>query len=176
MSASPKKLVYGIFNDDEVVLNAIGSLRKKGLKVKDVISPFPIHGLDNELGLDRTRISICAFLYGMTGMSLALLMIWYMNIFDWPMDIGGKPSYAFYKNLPAFIPVTFESTVLCAAHGMVITFLLRSKLLPGVEPNVIHPRMADDHFVMAIQIKDDSEIANVEAQLKSAGAVEFINK
>jgi hypothetical protein len=120
MSASPKKFVYGIFNDDEVVLNAIGSLRKKGLKVKDVISPFPIHGLDHELGLDRTRISICAFLYGMTGMSLALLMIYYMNIFDWPMDIGGKPSYAFYKNLPAFIPVTFESTVLCAAHGMVL--------------------------------------------------------
>lgn len=174
MSASTKKFVYGIFNDDAVVMNAIGPLRKKGLKVKDVISPFPIHGLDAELGLERTRISICAFLYGMTGMSLALLMIYYMNIFDWSMDIGGKPSYAFYKNLPAFIPVTFESTVLCAAHGMVITFFLRSKLLPGVEPHVIHPRMADDHFVMAIQIKDDAEIANVEAQLKLAGAVEFI--
>jgi hypothetical protein len=64
----------------------------------------------------------------MTGCKLGFIDdVWYMNIFDWPMDIGGKPSFAFYKNLPAFIPVTFESTVLCAAHGMVITFLLRSK-------------------------------------------------
>ncbi len=172
MSAKDKKFVYGIFNDDEKVMNAIAPLRKQGLKVKDVISPFPIHGLDNALGLDRTRISITCFLYGMTGCALAVLMMWYMNIFDWPMDIGGKPSFALYKNLPAFIPVTFESTVLCAAHGMVITFLLRSKLLPGVEPHVIHPRMADDHFVMAVQVADDTNIADVESKLKAAGAIE----
>lgn len=172
MSAHNNKFVYGIFNDDDVVMNAIPALRKKGLRVKDVISPFPIHGLDHVLGLARTRISITCFLYGMTGCSLALLMTFYMNIFDWPMDIGGKPSFAFYKNLPAFIPVTFESTVLCAAHGMVITFLLRSKLLPGVEPNVIHPRMSDDHFVMAVQINEDSEVAEVENQLRAAGAIE----
>jgi hypothetical protein len=173
MSTTAKKFVYGIFNDDEVVMNAVTSLRGKGLRVKDVISPFPIHGLDHALGLKRTRISITCFIYGMTGCSLALLMMYYMNIWDWPMDIGGKPSFAMYKNLPAFIPVTFESTVLCAAHGMVITFLLRSKLLPGVEPHVIHPRMADDHFVMAVQLKDDSETSNVEAQLKAAGAIEI---
>ncbi len=172
MSAKNKKFVYGIFDDDQVVLNAIPALKSKGLKVKDVISPFPIHGLDEVLGLERTRISIACFLFGMTGCGLALLMTSYMNIFDWPMDIGGKPSFAFYKNLPAFIPVTFESTVLCAAHGMVITFLLRSKLLPGVEPHVIHPRMSDDQFVMAVQINDDSEIANVESQLRAAGAIE----
>jgi hypothetical protein len=172
MSAHNNKFVYGIFNDDDVVMNAIPALRKKGLRVKDVISPVPIHGLDHVLGLARTRISITCFLYGMTGCSLALLMTFYMNIFDWPMDIGGKPSFAFYKNLPAFIPVTFESTVLCAAHGMVITFLLRSKLLPGVEPHVIHPRMSDDHFVMAVQINEDSEAAEVENQLRAAGAIE----
>src|SRR6187399_2793536 len=116
MSAA-KRNVYGIFNDDEVVLHAIPELRAKGLKVKDVISPFPIHGMDEALGLKRTRISICCFIYGITGCCLAMTMIWYMNIFDWPMDIGGKPSFAFYKNLPAYIPVIFESTVLCAAHG-----------------------------------------------------------
>ncbi len=171
MSAASKKLVYGIFQDDDVVLQAIATLKKKGLNVKDVFSPFPIHGMDEALGLKRTRIAICCFIYGIIGCSLALLMVYYMNILDWPMDIGGKPSFAFYKNLPAFIPVTFETTVLCAAHGMVITFYLRSKLLPGVEPHVIHPRMSDDHFVMAVQVNTDAEIANVEAQLMSAGAV-----
>ena len=62
---------------------------------------------------------------------------------------------------------------MCAAHGMVITFLLRSKILPGVEPHVIHPRMSDDHFVMVIQLKEGSDISNVESLVKAAGAVEF---
>jgi hypothetical protein len=167
-----KKRIYGIFNDEDVLMKGIKTLKEHGIAVKDVISPYPIHGLDSAIGLNRTRISICCFLYGITGTCLALLMMWYMNIFDWPMDIGGKPSFALYKNLPAFIPVTFESTVLCAAHGMVITFYLRSKLLPGVEPYVIHPRQADDHFVMTVEA-DESKAATIETMLKQSGAVEI---
>lgn len=165
------KIAYGIFDDDDVVMHAIPKLQEKKFKVTDVISPFPIHGLDHALGLKRTRISMCAFLYGCTGTSLALLMMWYMNIWDWPMDIGGKPSFALYKNLPAFIPVTFESTVLCAAHGMAITFFLRSKLLPGVEPLVIDERMSDDRFVMSIEVKNDSEKEAAHSAMKAAGAI-----
>jgi Protein of unknown function (DUF3341) len=170
MSAE-KKFMYGIFNDDDIVLNAVTTLRHQGLKVKDVISPFPIHGMDHALGLKRTRISICCFLFGMTGCGLAMLMIWYMNIFDWPMDIGGKPSFAFYKNLPAFIPIIFESTVLCAAHGMVITFYLRSKLLPGVEPVMYHHLQSDDHFVMAVQVKENQSEQEIKTLLMKAGAI-----
>ncbi|MBL0340295.1 MAG: DUF3341 domain-containing protein [Bacteroidetes bacterium] len=161
---------YAVFEDDDVVLSAIPKLKERKFKVTDVISPFPIHGLDHVLGLKRTRISVCAFMYGATGTSLALLMMWYMNIFDWPMDIGGKPSFALYKNLLAFIPVTFEATVLCAAHGMVITFFLRSKLLPGVEPHVIDDRMSDDRFVMVINVKNDSEKAAAHAAMMEVGA------
>jgi hypothetical protein len=165
------KMAYGVFDDDDVVLHAIPKLREQKFNVVDVISPFPIHGIDNVLGLKRTRISMCAFLYGVTGTSLALLMMWYMNIWDWPMDIGGKPSFALYKNIPAFIPVTFEVTVLCAAHGMAITFFLRSKLLPGVEPHVIDQRMADDRFVMSIAVRNDSEKAAALTAMKNAGAM-----
>ena len=106
-----KKNIYGIFNDEDVLMKAIKSLKEKGIKVADVISPYPVHGMDDAIGLNRTRISICCFLYGATGCCLAILMMWYMNIFDWPMDIGGKPSFDLYKNIPAFIPITFESTV-----------------------------------------------------------------
>ena len=166
------KLIYGIFEDEDVLMKAIASIRKKGHKIADVISPYPIHGLDRAIGLKRTRISICCFLYGATGTSLALLMMWYMNIFDWPMDIGGKPSFALYKNLPAFIPVTFESTVLCAAHGMVITFLLRSKILPGVEPKIIDVRQSDDRMVMALLVKENQNASDFRAMLMSEGAVE----
>ena len=167
-----KNYIYGIFNDDEQVLKAIPMMRSNGMNVKDVVSPFPIHGLDEALGLKRTRISICCFIYGITGCCLAMLMIWYMNIFDWPMDIGGKPSFAFYKNLPAYVPVIFESTVLCAAHGMVITFYLRSKLLPGVEPHVIDVRQADDHFVMSVLLKEGQSTEEVKRMFMHAGAVE----
>lgn len=166
------KLIYGIFEDEDVLMKAIGSIRQKGHKIIDVISPYPIHGLDNAIGLKRTRIAICCFLYGATGTALAILMIWYMNIFDWPMDIGGKPSFALYKNLPAFIPIIFESTVLCAAHGMVITFLLRSKILPGVEPKIIDVRQSDDRMVLALQVNSNQSAADFRSMLLSEGAVE----
>jgi len=166
------KLVYGIFNDEHKLMHAIGVLKQKGHHIADVISPYPIHDLDDAIGLKRTRISICCFLYGATGTSLALLMMWYMNIFDWPMDIGGKPSFALYKNLPAFIPVLFESTVLCAAHGMVITFFLRSKILPGVEPRIIDPRQSDDHMVLAVDVKSNVNVAELKKLIMAEGAVE----
>ncbi len=167
-----KKLVHGIFDEEDTMMQALTSLKQAGIKVKDVISPYPVHGMDDALGLNRTRISICCFLYGITGTCLAVLMMWYMNIFDWPMDIGGKPSFNLYKNFPAFVPVTFESTVLCAAHGMVITFYLRSKLIPGVEPTVYHPRQADDYFVMTVEAGDEAGAKAAEKALGKAGAVE----
>jgi hypothetical protein len=150
----------------------IAPLRSKGVKIKDVISPFPIHGLDHALGLRRSRISICSFLYGMTGCGLAILMTWYMMISDWPMDIGGKPNFAFYKNLPAFVPVIFESTIFCAAHGMVITFYLRSKLLPGVTAFCPDVRMTDDKIIMQVEVSDAESEAKASSLLKEYGAEE----
>jgi hypothetical protein len=166
------KSIFAIFSDEEVLMESINPLRSQGVKVKDVISPFPIHGLDAVLGLKRTRISICSFIYGITGLSLAILMTWYMNVSDWPMDIGGKPNFMYYKNVAAFVPVLFESTVLCACHGMVLTFYLRSKLLPGVTPFTPDLRMTDDKFIMHVELKDASTEANITALLKKYGAEE----
>ncbi len=168
------KYIYAIFNDDDAVMHSIKPLRSKGVKIKDVISPFPIHGLDHELGLNSSRISICAFIYGCIGLCLISLLIWYTMINDWPMEIGGKPNFAYWKNLPAFIPVTFEGTVLCTAHGMVITFYLRSKLLPGVTAPHIHDRITDDHFAMKVLIKDPSKEQEIVNELRAHGAVEIV--
>jgi hypothetical protein len=166
------KYIFGVFSDEELVMRNIAPLRSKGVKIKDVISPFPIHGLDHALGLRRSRISICSFLYGMTGCGLAILMTWYMMISDWPMDIGGKPNFAFYKNMPAFIPVIFESTIFCAAHGMVITFYLRSKLLPGVTAFCPDVRMTDDKIIMQVEVTDAESEAKASSLLKEYGAEE----
>lgn len=166
------KHIFGIFGDDDKAMDAIPKLRKAGVYIKNVYSPYPIHGMDHALGLKRTRISICSFLYGMTGLGLAILMTWYMNISDWPMDIGGKPNFYWYKNMPAFVPVLFESTVFCAAHGMVLTFYLRSKILPGVSAYVPDVRMTDDKIVMHIELSDPAQESSVSALLRNNGAEE----
>jgi len=168
--------IYGIFDDEQVLLHAIPVLKANGVRCKEVQSPFPIHGIEPLIDVPRTRISIASFLYGITGTSLAFLMTWYMMVHDWPINIGGKPNFMFYMNLPAFIPVTFESTVFCAAHGMAITFLLRSKILPGVTAPMPHPRITDDRFVLHVDVKDESTLNTVVAQLKSAGASDVLLK
>jgi len=168
---SEKALIHGLYKDEEKLKEGALLLRSARIRVKEVFSPFPIHGIDPIIGIDRTWISICSFIYGVTGMSLALLMTWYMMVSDWPTDIGGKPSFHFYTALPAFIPVTFESTVFCAGHGMAITFFLRSWILPGVSPKNPDPRTTDDMFCMEIEARTEDQ-ARIVDMLRSSGAVE----
>jgi hypothetical protein len=150
-----QKIIYAVYEDPEQLKSAARKLITAGVTVKDVFSPFPIHGLDPIIGLKRTRIAIASFMFGITGMSLALLGMWYMMIQDWPMNIGGKPNWTLYHNLPAFIPVTFEFTVLCAAHGMAITYLIRNKTLPGMPARNPDPRSTDDKFIIELRTADN---------------------
>ena len=166
-----KKIIHGIYDDDALLKEGAKKLRSQGIKIADVFSPFPIHGIDSIIGVPRTRLAICSFIYGITGTCLATLMMWYMMIYDWPTDIGGKPSFAYYMNVPAFIPITFEVTVLCAAHGMALTFFLRSWLLPGVKAKNPDPRTTDDKFLMLIEA-NENQVSNIESVLKQTGASE----
>ena len=165
-------VIHAVYDDEEPLMASAKQLRSQGIQIKDVFSPFPIHGIDAAIGVPRTRIAICAFIYGLTGASLATLMMWYMMVHDWPTDIGGKPSFAYYMNVPAFIPITFESTVLCAAHGMAITYYLRCWMLPGVKAKNPDPRTTDDKFLMVIETKEENK-NNVESLLKNGGAAEI---
>ncbi|CAI8320407.1 MAG: Uncharacterised protein [Owenweeksia sp. TMED14] len=145
-----KPLLRAIYKDDDVVLSAVKSLREKGMKIKEVYSPFPIHGLDKALGLKETRIAMAAFMYGLFGLSVAITMTAYMMNFDWPQNIGGKPSMTWGNNMPAFVPILFELTVFFAAHLMVWTFMIINKLYPGAEPQNPDPRTTDDHFMIEV--------------------------
>lgn len=165
------KTIHGIYDDEELLLDGAKKLRDAHIRVKEVFSPFPVHGLDGVIGLQRTRIAICAFIYGLTGASLAILMTWYMMVNDWPTDIGGKPSFWYYMNWPAFIPVTFELTVFCAGHGMALTFFLRSWILPGVSPKNPDPRTTDDKFLVLVEVKAEDE-AKIVSMFRSTGATE----
>ena len=168
-----KKVIHGIYDDEEPLLKGIKELRAQGIQIKEVYTPFPVHGLDPILGVPQTRLAICSFLFGMTGVSLGALMIWYMMIFDWPMNIGGKPSFSFIENIPAFVPVLFECGVFCAAHLMVLTFFLRSWLLPGVTAKNPDPRTTDDKFLIEIHIDSENDSKEVISILKQSGTVEI---
>lgn len=168
-----KNYVLGVYDDEDVLLHAVGKIRSAGIKIQEVYSPFPVHGLDDELGYKRSRLPIAAFMFGALGTTLALVMqIWMLGV-DWPMIIGGKNFVA----LPDFVPVTFELTVLLAAFGMVGTFLVSSDLKPWKDPNLLDIRITDDKHVMAIDL-GSNKVATAEIQkaLKDSGAVEVNEK
>ncbi len=170
-----KKVFHVMYDDDDTLLHAAERIVAKGIRVKDVYSPFPIHGLDPIIGIKRTRLAIASFMYATTGTILALLGMWYFMIHDWPMNIGGKPSFSLWENLPAFVPVTFEFSVLCAAHGMVITYLLRNGTLPGMPASNPDPRTTDDMFVMEITTDQNGAMTaeDLEAIIKETELVEL---
>lgn len=169
-----KSLIYAVFSDPDVTVDAGYALTKSGVKINTVYSPFPIHGIDPAIGLKPTRISVAAFIFGATGLSLAALMMWYMMIYDWPMNIGGKPSFSFAENFPAFVPVLFECTILCGAHGMIWTFYFISDVLPGKDGKNPDPRTTDDKIVIEIDpSKQKQSEADLIDMLKKAGAEEI---
>jgi len=168
------KIFHVMYDDDAKVMTAAGKLVGQGIRVKDVYSPFPIHGIDPVIGITRTRLAICSFMYAMTGTSLALLGMWYFMINDWPMNIGGKPSFSLIENVTAFIPVTFEFSVLCGAHGMAITYLLRNGTLPGMPASNPDPRTTDDKFVVEITTDNNSMSADeLEAAIRATDLLEL---
>lgn len=169
-----KNFLVGVFNDEDTVLHAVEKVRGSGVKIHEVYTPYPVHGLDEVLGYKRTRLPIAAFLFGLTGTSIALTMQIWMLGFDWPMNIGGKDPIS----LPAFIPVTFELTVLLAALGMVATFFIVSDMKPYKIPNTFDIRSTDDKHIMAIDLgsnagKNKNDLVSL---LKNAGAVEVNEK
>jgi hypothetical protein len=163
-----------MYDDDAKVMAAAKTLVGQGIRVKDVFSPFPIHGIDPIIGVKRTRLAIASFMYAMTGTSLALLGMWYFMINDWPMNIGGKPSFSLVENITAFIPVTFEFSVLCGAHGMAITYLLRNGTLPGMPATNPDPRTTDDKFVVEITTDNNSMSADeLESAIRTTDLLEL---
>jgi hypothetical protein len=169
-----KKLIHGLYNDDDVLLSGVKALREKGIRIKEVYTPFPVHGLDHAMGLAPTRLSIAGFIYGCIGLTFAISMMYYMMIANWPQNIGGKPNFTYFLNMPAFVPIMFECTVLFAGHLMVITFLIRNGMFPGSERQNPDVRTTDDMFM--VEIESDGNGDDIAEALKASGAVEVNEK
>jgi hypothetical protein len=165
------KVIHAFYTDDDVLMQAVKDVRKAHYHIGEVYTPFPVHGLDKAMGLAPTRLAITSFLYGLVGLVISIVMMNYIMIEDWPQDIGGKPSFSYIQNMPAFVPIMFELTVFFAAHLMVITFYLRSKLWPFKQAENPDVRTTDDHFLMEIDVEHHS-VEELSKFLVNTGAVE----
>lgn len=170
---SGKNYILGVFSDEEILLKAIRKVKESGIKIEEVFSPFPVHGMDEALGYKRSRLTIAAFMFATLGTTLALTMqIWMLGV-DWPMIIGGKN----FASLPVFIPITFELTVLIGALGMVGTFLIVSNLKPYKKPKIFDIRITDDKHVVAIDLANNTLAKDkIQSILQEHGANEVNEK
>lgn len=163
-----KKFAVGCFDDENTLFQAVARVRESGYKIHDVYTPFPVHGLDKAMGLRDTSLHTAGFIYGLTGTTTAVTFMSWVFTKDWPVNIGGKPHFA----LPAWIPITFELTVLMAAVGMVLTFCYICQLAPFIRKHHFHARATDDLFVMVIECGEKTDEEKVKALLTEVNASE----
>lgn len=146
-----KKYISVVFDDEVPMLKAVRKLRDNNETIIDVLTPFPVHGLDNALSIKRSRIPVGGFIFGVIGAILAFgFQVWVFTV-DYPLIIGGKP----YLAAPAFIPITFEVTVLFGGLAMVAAFLIRSRLKPEITFKPIDDGIMDDRFVILVESGDE---------------------
>ncbi|MCK9481446.1 MAG: DUF3341 domain-containing protein [Bacteroidia bacterium] len=166
-----KNLLFGIFEDADAALEVTQTVYDRGVNIIDCYSPYPIHGMEKAMGLKRSRLPIGAFIFAMTGLSLAVILQSGIMYFDWPMIIGGKP----FAGLPSWIPVMFELSILCTAFGIVVLFFIRSSMIHGkISNELIDPRQTSDRIVLAMSLDDEGVNKDELVKLLSdLGAVEI---
>lgn len=142
----------GFFEDEHDLLAAAKECRERGIPVVDVVSPFPIHGLDAVLGIKPSRLGWVTFAAGATGLAFGLWLQYWTAAFNWPLNVGGKP----LDSLPAFVPVAFELTILFAGIATVVFLLLRSGLRPGKQVRSGLEVTTDDQHALILAQSDAS--------------------
>ena len=165
------KVIQALYDDDDVLLKAVKEVKAAHHHIEEVYTPFPVHGLDKAMGIAPTRMGITSFMFGLLGLGFAVWFLNFIMIQDWPQNIGGKPSFSYIENMPAFVPIMFELTVFFAAHLMVITFYLRSRMWPFKKAENPDPRTTDDHFLMEVAVHGNEK--DLENLLAETGAVEI---
>ncbi len=167
------KSTYGLlarFTTTPAVYEAAKVVRDAGYSRWDVYTPFPVHGMDAAMGLSRSRVPTVTLLGGVLGFLGGLLMVWWMNAYDYPLIVGGKPYFS-----PIFpFPIFYEMTILCAGIGTFLGMFIFNML-----PRHHHPifeseefaRASDDHFFICIETADPKfELEKTRALLESTGA------
>ncbi len=168
-SAAVRYTVAYFDNEDDLV-ECVVDVRRRGLEIYDVFTPFPVHGLDLAVGQRPTRLTWVIFLGGLIGLLTAVSFQMYTIDFDWNLNVGGKPFAAY----PLFVPVSFELTVLFSGLTAVGSFFVARGLWPFSRKKTL-PRVTDDRFALVIRQKDAAfDNSETVRLLKSFDPVEVV--
>ena len=148
-----ERYLVGSFAEPHGMVAAVAMLRRAGVAIHDVFAPYPVHGLDEAMGIRRTRLPWVTLIIGLTGLATAATLQFYTNILDWPLNVGGKPD----NSTLAFVPICFELSVLFGGLGTVAALLLRAKLYPGKKVWLVDPGITDDTFALVLRKPGDDE-------------------
>src|SRR4026208_1820787 len=147
---------YGLlaqFDTTADTLHAAALVRDAGYRRWDVFTPFPVHGMDEAMGLASSKVGWFTFCGGVTGFSLGMLMIWWMNAYDYPITVGGKPLFS-----PIFsFPVAYELTILLGAFGSLFGMLFLNRLPRLYNPlfkSVNFAQVTHDKFFVVVEASD----------------------
>ena len=171
-SSNNTEVLFGLYDDEEVLMSALKKAKADHLEIMEVYTPFPVHGLDPILGLSESRLHIAGFIYGAIGALTGFLFMTWVFTRDWPIIFGGKP----YWSVPAFIPITFELTVLFAAVGMVLSFYIVCGLGPGADNPTLDDRITDDKFCIAFDTAEETDKDKLQSFFQTTGASEVNTK
>lgn len=147
------------FESEEAILGATQAAREAGYAIHDVFTPYAVHGLDQAMGLRKSRIALVCFVAAMVGLVFAILFQWWTSTISWPLNIGGKP----HASLPAYVPITFEITVLVSGLTTVAALFIRSRLRPLKQPKLLLPRVTNDRFALVL-VTEGSHFNSREAE------------
>ena len=148
--------LYGVaaeFHDPQALLAAAKAMRGRGYTSLDAFSPFPVHGLAEAVGFEKTHLSKIVLGAGLLGGIGGFFMCWYANVISYPLNIGGKP----YNSWPAWIPITFECAILLAAFGAVFGMLALNGLPMPYHPMFNNRRFdqaSRDRFFLVVHARD----------------------
>lgn len=159
----------GIWTDEHKLVEAARKVRESGIQNFEAISPFPLHGIDDAMGIPRSFIPWVTFIMGLTGFLAGTWLTWWTSSQNWPLIIGGKPMWS----LPAFVPIMFECTILFGALSSVGALLFMAGM-PAVDPPIIDPTLSSHRFALFIpQNAEGYNAAAVEKIMRDNGAVEI---
>src|SRR5262245_43199877 len=145
-----REFMVASFAEEHGLREAVRLMREHGYRIHDVYSPYPVHGLPELMGLRPSRLPVIAFVAGLGGLLGALALQFYTAVLDWSLNVGGKPA----NSTLAFIPISFELTVLCAGLATAGAFLVRSRLLPFASPRLLAEGITEDAFALVLRRRD----------------------
>jgi len=161
--------LVGFFNDPDQLLEAASTATEHGFRGMDAYAPFPVHGIEEALGIRRSWIPAAALAMFFTGAVLGFALQYWTHVLDYPVNVGGKPLNAW----PAYVVIVFESAVLLAGITTFLSIFVACRLFPNPFPKLLDEDLTNDRFALLIPVKKAGSEEEAAALLRRMGADEI---